>query len=575
MPYSDASIFADPEDLRRYQEAIASGATEEQALKVGDNGKGAWGDNTASTTDPIVALPPDMPGVYHNRLVQITGPKGTVVARVGDKAPNNGRIDLNPAAAMAVGHPGGVVPVQWSFLGGSAPDSPNVDLRDSAPVSLSIPEIAPQPGVNLDSSPANMPSLLSADINDPSSGVFSTDTYAPENAPESPATPEATPETTDISHPSAKGATITARNPDGSVSLSNGTKLYKDGHIEFDVAGATAVKFGPNSKAIIRNKPTEKPPIMVGGLPYKMNENGELAPITVQGESAATLADPYEGLNDVEKAKVTALIEGRLPVTSRQLASKDPQFKKILDRVVLADPTFTASNYDVRRRAALDFSPGGKVGQNIVSLNQTINHLGHLEEVSKQIGSVPGMPFLNAPIQAAQRFLGVNPALRSYGLTSEALEQELTKLLKGGVATAGEVDQWRSQLAPSQSPAYREQAFKDVIAILGGRLDAIQGGYKDVFGKNKEDLITGGARNVLQRHGWDFATTDQTPEATPAPTPQPEEAKVAGVPMSQAKAAYLQAVEVLKPGSGATPEQIKHAQQAISDIENHGGIPSQ
>ena len=34
-------------DVAAYKKAIASGKTEAEALKVGDNGVGKWGDNTA------------------------------------------------------------------------------------------------------------------------------------------------------------------------------------------------------------------------------------------------------------------------------------------------------------------------------------------------------------------------------------------------------------------------------------------------------------------------------------------------------------------------------------------------
>lgn len=160
-----ASVFADDEDKRRYDEAIARGASEKAALKVGDNQQGAWNDYTGPGSGPIVALPPGMPGVYHNRLVQLVGPKGTTVARIGDKAPANGRIDLNPDAAAAIGHPGGVTPIQWSFLDGTATPPPNVSLGNSNRISLSsIPAIAP-PDISLgdEGDPLSIPAIGTAD----------------------------------------------------------------------------------------------------------------------------------------------------------------------------------------------------------------------------------------------------------------------------------------------------------------------------------------------------------------------------------------------------------------------------
>ena len=140
-PTVQASVFADPADVQRYNEAIAGGATEEEALKVGDNGRGAWGDDTTSTTDPIVALSPDTPGFARNRKVILNGPKGQVVARIADKGPP-GRIDLNPAAAVAVGHPGGVIPVTWKY---ADPVSPTKGLSALTPIGSGQPEVSVDP----------------------------------------------------------------------------------------------------------------------------------------------------------------------------------------------------------------------------------------------------------------------------------------------------------------------------------------------------------------------------------------------------------------------------------------------
>jgi hypothetical protein len=113
------SVFANESDLRRYAEARARGASEQEALMVGDNGRGAWGDDTTSQNIPMVALPVETEGMRHGRLVRVQGPHGTVIAKVADKMGSNlvsgAGIDLNPAAAHIVGHPGGVVPVRWAW----------------------------------------------------------------------------------------------------------------------------------------------------------------------------------------------------------------------------------------------------------------------------------------------------------------------------------------------------------------------------------------------------------------------------------------------------------------------------
>jgi hypothetical protein len=59
MPIVVASSFADPKDIAAYNKAIAEGKTPAEARKVGDDGIGKWGDDTARTDVSICALPPE------------------------------------------------------------------------------------------------------------------------------------------------------------------------------------------------------------------------------------------------------------------------------------------------------------------------------------------------------------------------------------------------------------------------------------------------------------------------------------------------------------------------------------
>lgn len=175
MPFSTATTFADDEDRRKFEEAVANGATFNEALRVGDPQIGAWGNYTGPGSPPQVALPPG-PGVYKGRLVEIVGPKGRVVAQVGDKGPS-GVIDLNPSAAAATGI-SGKGQVEWNFLDGGKP-VPNIDLQDTAPVSLDLRAPTAPPYIPpLDATP--VPAILTAQADSSPGEVMSTDsTYNP------------------------------------------------------------------------------------------------------------------------------------------------------------------------------------------------------------------------------------------------------------------------------------------------------------------------------------------------------------------------------------------------------------
>lgn len=124
-----ASVFADPKDVAAFRRCKAQGKSDQACFKVGDNGIGAWGDDT-TTSEPQCALPPEVieerwgsVDAGHNKLVKVSYKSSQVSARLTDRMPHlaniktAARIDLNPGAAAALGLPeGGMVAVEWSWV---------------------------------------------------------------------------------------------------------------------------------------------------------------------------------------------------------------------------------------------------------------------------------------------------------------------------------------------------------------------------------------------------------------------------------------------------------------------------
>lgn len=117
MPTVTASSFADPQDLAAFKAAKARGLSDKQAFRVGDNCIGCWGDFTGDPDGvPMCALPPEIwkekfpNGGARGAIVNLTRSSGeTCVAQLRDTMPhldhieNGAGIDLNPAAAKALG----------------------------------------------------------------------------------------------------------------------------------------------------------------------------------------------------------------------------------------------------------------------------------------------------------------------------------------------------------------------------------------------------------------------------------------------------------------------------------------
>lgn len=120
----DASSFADPADVKAFERCKATGKSDLKCFAVGDNGIGQFGQITAQTHTPMIAVHHDdmiarwgsEHGAAH-RPVEVTVKGKKVLATVEDRISATGRIDLNPAAAKALGlTPPFVVPCKWRWI---------------------------------------------------------------------------------------------------------------------------------------------------------------------------------------------------------------------------------------------------------------------------------------------------------------------------------------------------------------------------------------------------------------------------------------------------------------------------
>jgi hypothetical protein len=131
-----ASSFADPADIKAYDQCIADGGSEDDCLAVGDNGIGCWGDSTKQGTGPSCALPPEymeekwgsVSAAKHKKVRVIRehsgeSPMRQVVCVLKDRMPhvenlhNEAHIDLNPDACAALGwKPPIMEPVVWFWV---------------------------------------------------------------------------------------------------------------------------------------------------------------------------------------------------------------------------------------------------------------------------------------------------------------------------------------------------------------------------------------------------------------------------------------------------------------------------
>ena len=125
-----ATSFATPSDFQAYALAKAQGKSEKEALAIGDNCIGCYGDKT-NGSQAYCAIPPEhmiqywgsVAAAKHQRVLVSCG-KRSCVALIGDVMPhlanirNGAIIDMNPALCRGLGLPceNVLVTVSWSRI---------------------------------------------------------------------------------------------------------------------------------------------------------------------------------------------------------------------------------------------------------------------------------------------------------------------------------------------------------------------------------------------------------------------------------------------------------------------------
>jgi len=121
-----ASSFADPQDVRKYHDCLASGRSKDECLAVGDNAVGAWGDSTAEGSGPCCSLPKKdiiakwgslSAGKHKNVIVTHGNNQATLPLKdVGPSEWAKAKIDLNPDACALLGISiPAMAPVTWEW----------------------------------------------------------------------------------------------------------------------------------------------------------------------------------------------------------------------------------------------------------------------------------------------------------------------------------------------------------------------------------------------------------------------------------------------------------------------------
>lgn len=235
----------------------------------------------------------------------------------------------------------------------------------------------------------------------------------------------------------------------------------------------------------------------------------ELAPTDGVDEYVAKLAakqaQPLELTPDQQKM-AEEIANYDLPTSQAKVRVQNPDvWAKML--ATAGELGYDAKEYPTRVASRRDFT-SGKAAQSITSLNTVIHHLGNALEANAKMSNTGMGPYVNAPINAVRRGFG-NPDVTAYETNANAVAEEMAKLLKGGVATKSEIDEWKASLSPNLSPDQLKQNIGEMMRLIAGRVDGLRNQWQSAYSRPRDlPFLDVNSRDVLKNHGFEPGAID-------------------------------------------------------------------
>jgi hypothetical protein len=356
---------------------------------------------------------------------------------------------------------------------------------------------------------------------------------------------------------------VVSTDPDtGLVTYSDGTKVNKATQTVYQpIPGTTQVSvWSPGMKQphyinaapkIYRDPgtqlgfiiaPTPEHPDASPEHPYPMNLPGNPASVDTEGVKEGDWSTVPDSIRPIAQA----IDQYKYPKISA-FALRSPYFQSMLKVVQAVDPKFNYMEYEKRQKLMTDIAGEGKLGQNILSFNTAMDHLGRAVNASEEMkaldlntGTKPGNYLwqkyytnTGAPKESA--------VIAKYNTAEQALENELERATSGSSPHEKGKEGWSDLLASNVPYAAQKSALREAANIIGDRLAEVDEQYRRTFGSDADFSLLSpqaestlraiGADDLVQKYGsrggkrqyLDPNTVSSQPQPFPGSTPSPNE----------------------------------------------------
>jgi hypothetical protein len=207
-------------------------------------------------------------------------------------------------------------------------------------------------------------------------------------------------------------------------------------------------------------------------------------PAPAPGDLTKTGDDYLTTLSPALAAQVKALAEGRRAFPTGA-ALRSPQVQELVAAATQYDPTIDAANAATRVATRKDFT-SGKAATNITAMNTALGHLGSLATSAAKLEN-RSYPLWNSIANVGESAVG-DPRIKNFTLARDAVANELMKVFRGTGGSMTEIEEWKNNIASSDSPEQLHAAITKATELLHSRLESMNDQYTRGMGKSGDPI---------------------------------------------------------------------------------------
>lgn len=190
------------------------------------------------------------------------------------------------------------------------------------------------------------------------------------------------------------------------------------------------------------------------------------------------------------------------------LALAKPEWMAAVAAAQYLDPSFDAAQYGIRYGVRRGFT-SGQDAANLTAIDTTMKHLNSLHDAIAKLNNSPIQPW-NWAVNTVEQKLLDDPRVQRFGMTSQAVADELTRVFRGTAGAERQVQEWKDKLSANLGKSNQNEAVDSAIELLAGRIEAMRNKWERGFQSPANfQFFTDNAKKAIARLGFDPEALNQ------------------------------------------------------------------